>query len=82
MIQVTKENLDNYEGGPAVPAFQIELKMIESKPLVQKVNFVGITPKSYVTITREPRSRGTLHDLYCIMLMIHSFPATTVEEHV
>ena len=67
--QVTKENLDSYEGGRAVPGFQIELKMIdEPKSLVQRVNFEGIVPESYVRITREPREPGKVRDLYYVML--------------
>ena len=64
-VQVPKEALDDYNGGPAVPAFQLQLKMIPSgtpTALVQRVGFVGVTPKdSFVTITKEPRTEGIIH---------------------
>lgn len=57
--QLTKEALDTYSGAPAVPAFQLQLKMLEPTALVQRVGFLGVTPEnSYITITKEPRRGG------------------------
>ena len=60
--QITKEELDDYDGGPVVPAFQLQLKMTPSfspKALEQRIGFVGITPKnSFITITKEPMFEG------------------------
>ena len=57
--QLTKEALDTYSGAPAVPAFQLQLKMLEPTSLVQRVGFLGVTPEnSYITITKEPRRGG------------------------
>ena len=54
-----KEDLDGYTGGPAVPAFQIELKMVKPQPLKQKVGFCGVTPdNSYIMLRRDPREQG------------------------
>ena len=65
MVQIPKEALDDYDGGQAVPVFQLQLKMIPSltpTALVQRVGFVGVTPKdSFVTITKEPRTEGIIH---------------------
>ena len=58
MIQLVKESLDNYKGGQLVPAFQLELKMVESEPedLEQRVGFIGVKPEgSYIRITRNSK---------------------------
>ena len=78
MIQIPKEALDDYNGGPVVPAFQLQLKMIPSltpTALVQKVGIVGVTPKdSFITITKEPpRTEGIIHNLSSKMLVLTSF---------
>jgi hypothetical protein len=62
LLCITKEELDDYDGGLPVPVFQMQLKMTPSfspKALEQRVGFVGITPKnSFITITKEPMFEG------------------------
>jgi hypothetical protein len=56
LIQLVKESLDKYKGGQLVPAFQLELKMVEREPedLEQRVGFLGVKPEgSYIRITRS-----------------------------
>lgn len=56
ILQLTKRRLDGYTGGPAVPAFQIELKMLKFGSLKQPVGFLGVTPKeTYIVLKREPK---------------------------
>ena len=80
--QITKEELDDYDGGPAVPAFQLQLKMAPSfspKALEQRVGFVGITPKnSFITITKEPMFEGMYLSSYkSLNKQSDFFPALT-----
>ena len=59
IFQLIKEDLDKYNGGQAVPAFQIELKMKEPKPLEEKIEFMGVTPKdTFIMIKRDPKEQG------------------------
>ena len=64
-FQLTRADLDGYVGRELVPAFQIELKMIEFQSLMQEVEFVGVTPhNSCITIRRDPKRQGrpfTMH---------------------
>ena len=60
-FQLTRADLDGYVGKELVPAFQIELKMIEFQSLIQIVTFAGVTPdNSFIIIRRDPKKQGRL----------------------
>ena len=66
LFQLTKETLDDYIGGRLVPAFQLELKMVEPGDLEQRVGFVGVKPeRSFITITRSSKLLSTV-ECWCL----------------
>ena len=54
-------SLDDYRPGKVIPYFAVRMQLKEVKtpqPLIQQVEFTGVTPKTFISLSREPIAEG------------------------